>query len=88
MGSWAFEDFRLLLVLAGVELIYCTVAGMGLYFGFVQSTGLLIQNVFVVAEQVLHRVEAFSAFHTDTLVRSLGMHGRLGGDTAGTGDPK
>lgn len=30
--------------------------------------------------------KVFSAFPTGTLVRRLGVHGRLGGDVTGTGD--
>ena len=35
------------------------------------------RDVFVVAEQGLHRAKAFSAFHPDTLVRSLGVLGYM-----------
>lgn len=46
---------------------------------YCQDTGALtflisadIRDVFVIAEQVLHRARAFSAFHATTLVRKLG----------------
>lgn len=55
--------------------------GLGLNFEFVVNTVLITQS-FVIAEQGLHRT-----FCTSTLVRKLVGHGRLGGDTAGTGDP-
>ena len=37
-------DFELFL--AGIELIFCIVASMGLYFGFVLKTVLIIQGCF------------------------------------------
>ena len=76
-----------MLVLAGIELIFFTVASMGLCFGFVLETGLIIQGCLVIAEQCLHRVKAFSASHPTPPASRLGVHKKLGGDTAGTADP-
>lgn len=42
-----------------------------------------IRRFFVIAEQSLPRAKAFSALCPATLARTLGLHGRLGGDTAG-----
>lgn len=66
-----------------VELIFVPVASMGLCLRFLLNTMLMIYRwgFFVVVPKV------FSAFPTGTLVRRLGVHGRLGGDVAGTGDP-
>ena len=44
-------------------------------------------GVLVTAEQCLHRVKAFSASHTTPPASRLGVHEKLGGDTAGTADP-
>ena len=74
------------LVLAGIALIFFIVASMGLCFGFVLETVLIIQ-VFVTAEQRLHRVKAFAASHPTPPASRLGVHKKLGGDTAGTADP-
>jgi len=43
--------------------------------------------VLVIAEQFLHSVKAFSASHPLSPARRLGVHKKLGGDTAGTADP-
>ena len=44
-------------------------------------------TVFAIAEQRLDRVKAFAASHTTPPARRLGVHKKLGGDTAGTADP-
>lgn len=49
------------LVLAGIELIFFIEACLGLYFGFVLEIALVILGIFFIAEQILHRVKAFSA---------------------------
>lgn len=36
------------------------------------------RDVFIIAEQGLHRAKAFSSFCIAMLVRRLGVHGRLG----------
>lgn len=46
------------------------------------------RDVFITAEQCLHRVEAFSASQDTPPVSRLGVHTELGGDTARTGDPR
>ena len=61
---------------------------MELCFGFVLKSS--VDNtlyVLVTAEQGLHRVKAFSAPHPTPPVSGLGVHKKLGGDTAGTADP-
>ena len=75
------------LVLVEVELVLFIVASMGLCFGFVLETALIIQGGLVTAEQCLHRVKAFSASHTTPPASRLGVHKKLGGDTVGTADP-
>ena len=75
-----------MLVLAQIELIICIVASRGLYSRFVLETVLIIQDVLITAEQRLHRVKAFSS-HPTTPASGLGVHKKLGGDTAGTADP-
>ncbi|KAK4810900.1 hypothetical protein QYF61_013308 [Mycteria americana] len=40
-----------------------------------------------IAEQCLHSVKAFSAPHTAPPASRLGVHKKLGGDTAGRADP-
>jgi len=45
------------------------------------------KGIFVLAEQCLHRVNPFSASHTTSPARRLGVHENLGGDTARTADP-
>ena len=77
----------IVLVLAGVELIFFIVADMGLCFGFVLKTVLITRDVSVPAEQCLHRAKAFAAPHPTQPARRLGGHKKLGGDTAGTADP-
>ena len=64
------------LVLAGI--IFFIVAGMGLCFGFVLETALLIQGCFVIAEQCLHRVKAFSASHPTPPANRLGAVQEVG----------
>lgn len=49
-----------MLGLAGVELISFIVTGIGLGFEFVLNTGLII-DIFLIAEQHLHKTKAFYA---------------------------
>lgn len=63
---------------SGAWLIFFPLAGMRLCFGFMLNTTLMCL--------LLLRTQAFSAFCTATLGRYLGAHGKLGGDTAGTGN--
>jgi len=44
-------------------------------------------DILVIAEQFLNKVKAFSASHTAPPVSRMGVHKKLGGDTAGTADP-
>ena len=46
MGNRRRQDETPVLVLAGVELMFFTVASMGLCFGFVLKTVLIIQRCF------------------------------------------
>lgn len=59
---------------------------MELCFEFVLKT---VDNIdsFVIAEQHLHSNKAFSAPPTTLPARGLWVHKKLGGETAGTGDP-
>ena len=45
-------------------------------------------HVLAIAEQCLHSVKGFSAPHPAPPASRLGVHKKLGGDTAGTADPK
>ena len=65
--------------MAGIELIFFRVASVGLCFGFVLETVLITQGYFLVAEQGLHRVKAFSVPHPTPPVSRLGVHKELGG---------
>lgn len=61
---------------------------MVLSFGFLPKTVLILHtDVLVIAEQCLHSAKAFSAAHAAPAARGLGVHEKLGGDTAGTADP-
>lgn len=60
------------------EVIFCTVAGMELCFGFVLNTGLITQRLFVIAEQGLHRGKAFSAVCRPRWWGSCGRTGSWG----------
>ena len=51
------------LVLAGIGLIFSTVARMGLWFGFVLETALTTQGCLVPAEQRSHRAKGFAGPH-------------------------
>ena len=75
------------LVLAGVELVFFTLAIMGLCFEFVLKTVLVTQGCLVPAEQCSHRAKASSAPHPTPPASWLGVHRELGGGTAGTADP-
>lgn len=62
----------LVLLLARVELAFFTVAGVGMCFGFLLNNRFSkndnyicnYRNLFVMAEQELHRAKVFSAFYT------------------------
>lgn len=45
----------IVLILAGKELIFFTLASMELCFGFVLKIELVTQGFFIIAEQSLHR---------------------------------
>lgn len=74
-----------MVVLAGAELIFLTVAGRRLFWICAEySVDITIKFSFIV-EQMLLR--AFSAGQTATLAEKLGLLGRLGGETARTYEP-
>lgn len=52
--------------------------------GFVLNA--VIRGIFIIAEQDLHRTKAFSTSCTATLSKTLGICGKLRGDTARRGD--
>jgi len=60
---------------------------MEICFGFVMKAVLVRQGCFSYAEQGLHSAKACSAPHPAPPASGLGMHGRLGGDTARAADP-
>lgn len=60
---------------------------MGLWFGFVQETALIIQGFFFISEQFLHRVKTFSSFHPIPPARCLKVDKNLEVNIAGTADP-
>ena len=68
----SLNHLGIVLVLAGIELIFFMVASMGLCFGFVLKTVLIIQGYFSYSEQCLHRVKVFSASHPTPPARRLG----------------
>ena len=72
-----------MLVFAGIELISFIVASIGLCFGFVLETQLIIQGCLVTAQQGLHRVKAFSASHPTPPVSRVGVHKKLEGTWLG-----
>jgi len=55
-------------------------------FWICAKTSVDNSDVFIIAEHCLHKCKAFSASHTTPSVSRLGMHKKLGGDTAGTAD--
>lgn len=65
---------------SAVELLFVTVSGMGLWFGFVLKTMLIIQIALVIAGQCLHSQGIFCLFHFLNRQR-LEVHRRLSWDT-------
>lgn len=77
--------------MAGVKFIFFPPSGFyGVVFWICAGHRWDNTEIFVVAvaEQGLHRTKGFSGFHSVTLVRKLGVSGRLEGDTDRTCDPK
>lgn len=72
--------------LAGIEIIFFTVTGMGLGFGFVLQE-VLIMTRFSYSEQCFHRVKVSPASHTTPPVRRLECN-KLGGDVADPNCPQ
>ena len=75
-----------MLVLPGLELIFFTVASVGPCSGFVLEAVLITEGCFSPAEQGLHGAKGISAPHPTS--EQAGGHQELGGDTAGTADPR
>ena len=73
--------------LAQVELIFFIVAGMGLCFGFLLETALIMQKCFQLLLSSAYSARAFSAPQPPPPARRLGVHKRWGGGTAGTAGP-
>lgn len=72
-----------LLVLSGTDLIVFIVATVGLCVGLVLNTVLITHcNIFVISEQGLHKVKAFSASCPAPPASRMGVHRKLGRDTA------
>lgn len=68
-----------------VELIFFTVAGIGLYFEFMMNIGLMIQKSFsFIAEQ---RIHTFLLFYIATLASRLWMNGKLRRHAVGKVEP-
>lgn len=64
------------LVLAGAELIFFTVSGVGVCFGFVLEHRVDdIEMFLLLLSRAYNRAKAFSAFRAATLARRLGVHG-------------
>lgn len=65
-----------------MDFFFSTVAGVMPCFGFTTSRVLITHQCFVIAEQCLHSVKAFSA--SPHHPSSEEVHRELGEDTAGT----
>ena len=74
----------IVLVLAGIELIFFTVGAMVWI-----CTGNSVDNagMFLLLLSSAYTVKALSAPHPTPPASRLGVHKKLGGDTAGTADP-
>ena len=81
------SSYVVVLVLAGIELIFFVVACMGLCFGFVLQTVLMIQGCFSYCWAVLTQHQGLFCFSPHSPASRLGVHKKLWGDTAGTADP-
>ena len=77
-----------MLIFAGIELIFFIGASMRICFGFVLKTVLIMQRCFRYHWAVLTQSQGLFCFshHTPPASR-LGVHKKLGGDTARTADP-
>lgn len=84
-GSVGEPDFNVVLLSAGLEFLFQPGWCRAVFWICAEH-----RDVLVVAGQGSHRAEAVSAFYVATIymVRGLGLHGRLGGDTARTSDPR
>lgn len=75
-----------MLGLTRIELIFFIVVSVGLCFGFMLGTVLIVQGSLVIAEQCFHRAKAFSASHPTLSLSRLGLHKALEGDAAQRAD--
>jgi len=75
------------LVWAGVELVFFTVASMGLAFGFAETSVGNIGMFLLLLSSAYTASRAFSVSHSAQPVRRLGVGKKLGGVTAVTADP-
>ena len=78
--------FSFVLVLTGIELILLTVASMGLCFGFVLKTVLIIQGSFRYCRAVLTWSQSLFWSSDCPTSETAGLHKKLWGDTGGTAD--
>lgn len=85
MNIWV-KSKKALLVLAHVELIFFTVAGVGYVLDLCWKKYWYCRDIFIIAKQCLHRAKVLSDSHITPPVSKLGMYKNLGGD-AGTADP-
>jgi len=74
------------LLFAGIQLIFFIVASKRLRFSFLLKTMSTHRDVFIIAEQGLHRVKASSVPHLVPPASRLGVHNKLGENTAETAD--
>ena len=75
------------LVLAQIELIFFTVASMGLCFWFVPKPVLITQGCFSYRWAVLTQSQGLFCFSPHSTNKRAGGAQGIGGDTAGTADP-
>ena len=76
------------LALAGIELIFLTVASMGLCFGFVLGTVLVTQGCFRCCRAALTRSQGLCCPSPHPTSEQAGGQEEWGGDTAGTADQR
>lgn len=73
-----------MLILAGMELIFFTVAGVGLCFRFVLKTAMIIEMFSLLLSSACTAPKPFLLLTPPG--RRLVVHKGFGGDTAGTAD--
>lgn len=70
-----------------VEFIFFPVAGMGLFWTCAEHRADNIEISLLLLSRACTDLRPFLLSMLPWLARNLGVHGVLGGDTAGTGDP-